>query len=290
MNSATFERAAPSQAEERKDRVVRIDSGRQGLLANLKEIWEYRELLYFLTWRDIKVRYKQTVLGGAWALLQPLAAMAVFSIFFGRLADIPSEGLPYPVFALAGLVPWMFFSNGVTQAANSFIMTPDLVTKVYFPRMVVPFASTLATLVDFAISFFALVVITLAYGIVPSIQALVLIPLFLMLVSAAAGVGLWLSALNVEYRDVRYVVPFLMQFWLFATPVAYPSDLLSEPWRTLFGLNPMTGIVEGFRYGLLGADNGAGAMILVSAFATVGLLTSGSFYFRRVERQFADVI
>lgn len=256
---------------------------------NFRELWHYHELLYFLVWRDVKVRYKQTALGAAWAIIQPFFTMVVFSIFFGRLAKIPSEGIPYPVFAYVALLPWTYFAQSLNAASNSLVGSANLITKVYFPRLIVPLSGVLGGLVDFVIAFAVLIGLMLYYGIVPT-AAVGLLPLFLLLALATAlGVGLWLSALNVEYRDVRYVIPFLTQFWLFATPVAYPSSLLSEPWRTIYGLNPMVGVVEGFRWALLGAQP-PGPMLGVSIGVAVALLMSGVMYFRRMERTFADVV
>ncbi|MBT3879388.1 MAG: ABC transporter permease [Candidatus Scalindua sp.] len=256
----------------------------------LRDLWEYRELLYFLTWRDIKVRYKQTALGAMWAIIQPFFTMVVFSLFFGRLAKIPSDGIPYPLFAYAALVPWSFFANGLSQSSNSLVGSANLITKVYFPRLIIPVASVLSGIIDFAIAFIVFIGMALFYGIYPT-AAVVLLPFFLLLgLVTALGVGLWLSALNVRFRDVRYIIPFLTQFWLFATPIAYPSSLLSEPWRTVYGINPMVGVVEGFRWALLGTDTAPSAIIFVSALTAMGLLISGVFYFKRVEKYFADII
>lgn len=256
----------------------------------LRDLWEYRELLYFLSWRDIKVRYKQTALGALWAIIQPFFTMVVFSLFFGRLAKIPSDGIPYPLFAYAALVPWTFFANGLSQSSNSLVGSAELITKVYFPRLIIPVSSILSGLIDFAIAFAVFILMALYYGIYPTISIL-LLPFFLLLgFTTALGVGLWLSALNVRFRDVRYIVPFLTQFWLFATPIAYPSSLLSEPWRTIYGINPMVGVVEGFRWTLLGVETAPGGMIIVSSLVAVCLLVSGVFYFKRVEKYFADVI
>jgi lipopolysaccharide transport system permease protein len=264
---------------------------RQGWVAlHLRELWEYRELLFFLTWRDVKVRYKQTVLGASWAVIQPFFTMVVFSVFFGRLAKMPSDGIPYPIFSYAALVPWMFFANGLTQSANSLVGSANLIKKVYFPRLAIPIATVLGEAVDFTLAFGVLMLMMFFYGITPTANVMWL-PLFLMLaLTTSLGVGLWLSALNVQYRDIRYVVPFLTQFWLFATPIAYPSSLLSEPWRTIYGLNPMVGVVEGFRWALLGTNTAPGPTIIVSAVAAIAFLISGTFYFRRMERNFADVI
>ena len=280
------ETRAPAEATP----VIRIEPSRGWVSLKLRELWEYRELLYFLTWRDIKVRYKQTVLGAAWAILQPFMTMVVFSLFFGRLARIPSDGLPYPIFSLAGLVPWQFFAYGLNQSSNSLVGSANLIKKVYFPRLTIPLSSVLAGAVDFALAFALLVAMMLFYGVRPGWQALWLPAFFLLAFVTALGVGLWLSALNVEYRDVRYLVPFLVQFWMYATPIAYPSSLLPEPWRTLYGLNPMAGVVEGFRWALLGAQTRPGPLIAASALAALVVLVTGAFYFRRMEKTFADVV
>jgi lipopolysaccharide transport system permease protein len=256
----------------------------------LQELWEYRELLYFLVWRDIKVRYKQTVLGVAWAIIQPFFTMVVFSVFFGRLAKIPSDGVPYPIFSFAALVPWTFFAHGLNQASNSLVGSANLIRKIYFPRLVIPISSVTSGIVDFTLAFAVLLGMMLYYGMVPTIN-LLWIPLLLLLAMATSlGVGLWLSALNVQFRDVRYIVPFLAQLWLFATPIAYPSSLIPEPWRTLYGLNPMAGVVEGFRWALLGTATAPGPIMIVSALISLGLLVGGAFYFRRLERTFADIV
>jgi lipopolysaccharide transport system permease protein len=256
----------------------------------LRELWEYRELVYFLIWRDIKVRYKQTALGAAWAIIQPVFTMVVFSLFFGRLAKMPSDGVPYHLFSMAGLVPWTFFANGLVQSSNSTVGSANLIQKVYFPRLVIPVAAVLSGLVDFLLSFAVLVVLIVAAGV--SITAGVLwLPLLLLLALATAlGVGLWLAALNVLYRDVRYILPFVVQLWMFATPIAYPSSLLREPWRIVYGLNPMVGVVEGFRWALLGTKTAPGPMLAVSAAASVAILIGGAYYFRRMERTFADLV
>ncbi|ODS31154.1 MAG: ABC-transporter involved in LPS biosynthesis Wzm [Candidatus Scalindua rubra] len=256
----------------------------------LRDIWEYRELLYFLTWRDIKVRYKQTALGALWAIIQPFFTMVVFSLFFGRLAKIPSDGVPYPLFAYAALVPWTFFANGLSQSSNSLVGSANLITKVYFPRLIIPVSSVISGLIDFAIAFTVFIGMAIYYGIYPTMSVILLPFLLLLGLITALGAGLWLSALNVKFRDVRYIIPFLTQFWLFATPIAYPSSLLSEPWRTIYGINPMVGVVEGFRWALLGTETAPGAMIFVSSLAAMGLLISGVFYFKRVEKYFADII
>lgn len=269
---------------------LRIAPSNGWVSLKLNELWEYRELLYFLIWRDIKIRYKQTALGAAWAIIQPFFTMVVFSLFFGRLAKVPSDGIPYPIFSFAALVPWTFFANGLGQASNSLVGSANLITKVYFPRLTIPIASVLSGVVDFLLAFVVLLGMMLYYGIVPTLNVLWL-PLFLLLaLIASLGVGLWLSALNVEYRDVRYVVPFITQFWLFVTPIAYPSSLLSEPWRTLYGLNPMVGVVEGFRWALLGTKTAPGPIIAVSSVAALLILITGAFYFRRMEKTFADIV
>jgi lipopolysaccharide transport system permease protein len=270
--------------------VIRIEPSRGWVSLKLHELWEYRELLYFLTWRDIKVRYKQTVLGAAWAIIQPFFTMVVFSLFFGKLAKIPSDGIPYPIFCYTALVPWTFFANGLSQSSNSLVGSANLIKKVYFPRLVVPISSVFSGVVDFVLAFVVLIGMILFYGIIPTINIFWLPFLLLLSFVTALGVGLWLSALNVEYRDVRYVVPFLTQFWMFATPIAYPSSLLPEFWRTIYGLNPMVGVVEGFRWALLGTRTAPGPVIVVSSLAALAVLISGAFYFRRMEKTFADVV
>ena len=256
----------------------------------LKDLWEYRELLYFLVWRDVKVRYKQTVLGVLWAILQPFMTMVVFSIFFGRLAKVPSDGIPYPVFAYCALLPWQLFANALTASGNSLVANQQLLTKVYFPRLIIPISAVLAGLIDFGVSFLVLIGMMLYFGIVPTVAVLTLPLLIMLAIASALAVGLWLSALNVQYRDVQYTIPFLMQFWLFLTPIAYPSSLVPEKWRILYGLNPMAGVVEGFRWALLGKTNGIGSLIFVSALVVAILLFGGLVYFRRMERTFADVV
>jgi lipopolysaccharide transport system permease protein len=256
----------------------------------LGEFWEYRELLYFLVWRDIKVRYKQTILGASWAILQPLLTMVIFSIFFGRLARVPSDGIPYPIFSYAALVPWTFFSNGVTQSANSLVSNSNMLKKIYFPRLTMPVGSILAGLVDLLLAFVVLIVMMVFYNRFPTVNIVWLPFLLLIALITALGVGFWLSALNVQFRDVRYIVPFLTQLWMFITPIAYPSSLLAEPWRTLYGINPMAGVVEGFRWALLGTDTAPGPIILVSSIVALVLFISGMYYFRKMESTFADVV
>jgi lipopolysaccharide transport system permease protein len=256
----------------------------------LRELWEYRELIYFLTWREVKVRYKQTALGAAWAIVQPLFTMLVFSLFFGRLGKMPSDGIPYPVFSLAGLIPWTFFANGLAQSSTSLVTNANLLTKVYFPRLAIPVSAVLSGAVDFAVSFVLLIGMMAYYRLAPTVHIVFVIPFLLLALLTALGVGFWLSALNVEYRDVRYTIPFLTQFWMFATPIAYPSSLLHEPWKSIYGLNPMVGVVEGFRWALLGNHPAPAAVFAVSSSAALLILASGSYYFRRMEKGFADIV
>jgi len=270
--------------------VIVIEPSRGWVPLRIGEMWEYRELLYFLTWRDIKVRYKQTALGAAWAIIQPFFTMLVFSLFFGRLAKVPSDGIPYSIFSFAALVPWTFFANGLSQSSNSLVGSSNLITKVYFPRLVIPISAVISGVVDFALAFVVLVGMMAYYRVWPTFNALLLPAFVLLAFITSLGVGLWLSALNVEFRDIRYVLPFVVQFWMFATPIAYPSSLLSQPWRTIYGLNPMVGVIEGFRWALLGTNTGPGPMILASAAASVLILAGGAFYFRRMEKTFADVV
>ena len=270
--------------------VFSIRPAKKWISVGLRELWEYRELLYFLIWRDVKVRYKQTALGAAWAILQPLMMMAVFSLFFGYLARLPSDGVPYPIFTFCALLPWQLFAHALSESSNSLVANERLLTKVYFPRLVVPIAAVLGGLVDFAIAFVILLLMMLYYGVVPT-WAIVTLPSFILLaVITALGVGLWLSALNVQYRDVRHTMGFLIQFWLFATPVAYSSSLVPERWRPMYGLNPMVGVVEGFRWALLGKSEPPGAVLAVSVAVVVLLLIGGLYYFRRMEQEFADVV
>ncbi len=263
----------------------------EGLAAlDLHELWDYRELLYFLVWRDVKVRYKQTTLGVAWAVLQPFLTMVVFSIVFGRLILVPTGGIPYPVFAYIALLPWTFFAGAVSRSGNSLVYDANLISKVYFPRVIVPIAAILSNLVDFGIAFTILIGMMLILGVVPGASILTL-PLFLLLaLMTALGVGLWLSALNVKYRDINYVIPFLIQIWLFLTPVAYPITIISERWRLLYSLNPMVAVVEGFRWAMLGQQTLSWPLMLLSVFVTLALLVGGVFYFRRMEFEFADVV
>jgi lipopolysaccharide transport system permease protein len=278
------------------DQVIVIEPSRGWVPIGTRDLWEYRDLLYFLVWRDVKVRYKQTVLGAAWAILQPTMTMIVFTIFFGGLAGISSEGLPYPIFSFAALVPWTFFAQGLTQSSNSLVGSQNLITKVYFPRLIIPLATILAGVVDFLLAFLVLVVMMAYYSVWPG-PPLIWLPLLLALAFATAlGVGLWMSALNVKYRDVRYVVPFLVQIWLFITPVIYPTSAVTARLESLglpgwtYGLNPMTGVIEGFRWALLGVETRPGSLILASAAVAAVLVVTGAIYFRRMEQTFADVV
>jgi lipopolysaccharide transport system permease protein len=257
---------------------------------DLRELWAYRELLYFLAWRDIKVRYKQTAIGVAWAVLQPLAMMLVFTVFFGKLGNLPSDGIPYPLFTLAALLPWQLFSRTITECTNSLVSDQRLITRVYFPRIIIPIATTLSAIVDFAISGVLLAALMFFYEILPGIEIVWLPAFILLMIVVALGVGFWLSALNVEYRDVRYVLPFLNQFWLFVTPVVYSSSLVPGRWQVLYGINPMVGVVEGFRWALLGVGNGPSSMLFVSATIAVALIVSGIVWFQRRAETFVDTL
>jgi lipopolysaccharide transport system permease protein len=269
---------------------IRLQPSSGWVSLDLHELWRYRELIYFFVWRDIKVRYKQTILGLSWAIIQPFFTMVIFSLFFGRLAKVPSDGLPYPIFSYAALVPWTFFANAVTQAANSLVVNANMVKKIYFPRLTMPTATVLAGIVDFTLAFIVLLGMMIYYQLTPTVNILWL-PFFLLLALVTSlGVGLWLSALNVQFRDIRYAVPFIIQAWLFATPIAYPSSLLPEFWRPFYGINPMVGVVEGFRWALLGTDTAPGPMVAVSALVAFVILVSGAYHFRRMEKTFADVI
>lgn len=279
-----------SKLSEKSTTITIIRPSKGWISLKLRELWEYRELLLFLAWRDISVRYKQTVLGAAWAIIQPFFTMLVFSLFFGRLGNIPSDGVPYPIFTYAALLPWQYFATALAGSGDSLVGSANLLSKVYFPRLVIPMASVLPPLVDFALAFVILLGMMLFYGIVPTWNV-VWLPLFLLLaLITALGAGLWLSAMNVQYRDIRYTIPFLVQFWMFASPVAYPSSMVPEPWRPLYGLNPMAGVIEGFRWALLDTNTGPGPMMAISAVMALLLLVSGAFYFRRMEKRFADVV
>jgi lipopolysaccharide transport system permease protein len=270
--------------------VMRITPPTRWWILPFGELWDFRELVYFFVWRDIKIRYKQTAIGAAWAVLQPLLTMLIFSLFFGRLAHIPSEGLPYPIFYYSALLPWMYFAAAMQNATNTIVENQRVITKVYFPRLALPLASVLSGLVDFGVSFGMFVVLMIYYGIRPT-AAIFWFPAFILLaVLTALGVGLWLSALNALYRDVRYVLPFLVQFWLFASPVAYPASLVPQKWRWLYGLNPMAGVIEGVRWSLTGRTNAPSRLIFVSVAAVLVLLASGLAYFQKVETTVADVV
>jgi lipopolysaccharide transport system permease protein len=245
--------------------------------------------MYFLAVREIKVRYKQTVVGVAWAVIQPLFTMLVFSLFFGRLGKMPSEGIPYPLFSLAALIPWTFFAAGLSQSSNSLVGNSNLITKVYFPRLVIPISSVLSGLLDFVLGLMLLLIFMATMGYFPNLHLFWSIPFLLLALVTSLGTGLWLCALNVEYRDVRYIVPFLTQFWMFATPIAYSGRMLSEPWRSVYGINPMVGVVEGFRWAVLGRGDPPGSILIISSLAAIAVLASGLYYFRRMERTFADI-
>ena len=270
--------------------VTTIHSAKRSWSLQPRELWLHRELLYFLTWRDIKVRYKQTVLGLAWVVLQPLAIALTLSLFLGRLAKVPSDGLPYVVFAYTGIVVWQLFANALTESSNSLLTNGQLITKVYFPRLLVPLSAVLASLLDFVISLIVLAVFLAYYRITPAATELILPLLVCLVVIIALGVGLWLAALNVKYRDVRYTLGFLVQFWFFATPIAYPASVVPARWRVWYGLNPMVGVVEGFRWALRGTGNAPLLLLAISASVASVLLASGLYYFRRVEDTFADFI
>ena len=293
---ATIDALMPATSTQPLTEITRIRPSRGWRAIDLREVWRYRELLWFLTLRDIKLRYKQTALGVAWAVLQPLFTMAVFTVFFGNLAKMPSDGRPYALFVLAALLPWQLFAYALTQSSNSLVAEQRLITKVYFPRLIVPVASVLSGLVDFLVAL-CLMVLMMAAGplfgwvTVKPTAAVLAIPIFTFFaVLTALAVGLWLSALNVQYRDVRYTIPFLTQFWMFLTPVAYPASLVPAKYRMLYGVNPMAGVAEGFRWALLDTDAPDWGMMAVSAVAVLVLLTAGLFYFRRMERTFADVV
>ena len=273
------------------DRVVTIIRPSKGWVPlELRELWEYRDLFYLFVWRDLKIRYKQTMVGASWAIFQPFITMVVLSIFFGKLIRVPSEGIPYPIFAYTALVPWMYFVNALTQSSNSLLLNNMLITKIYFPRLIIPIATVITGLLDFVIAFAILLGMMLIYGTVPT-AAIWTLPFFIVLtIATALALGLWLSALNVEYRDVRFILPFLTQIWFFVTPVAYPSSLVPEPWRAIYGLNPMAGVVEGFRWALLGKAQPPSIILVVSAIVVIGLLIGGLYFFRYKEDKFADVI
>lgn len=269
---------------------VHIEPSKGWVSLRLNELWNYRELTYFFIWRDIKIRYKQTVLGAFWAILQPLLTMVIFSLFFGKLAQVPSDGIPYPIFSYSALVPWIFFANGLLQASNTLVNNANMVKKIYFPRLIMPVSSVLAGIVDFVLAFTVLLMMMFYFRIYPTAN-IVWLPLFLLLALVTSlGTSFWFSAMNVQFRDIRYIVPFVIQAWMFLTPIIYPSSLIPEPWRTIYGINPMAGVVEGFRWALLGTDTEPGLMTFISAVVATFLLVSGAFYFRRMEKTFADVM
>ncbi len=276
--------------DRKEESVVFIEPPRGWVLPEIRNIWAYRELLYFLVWRDLKVRYKQTLLGALWAIIKPVSLMIIFSIFFGKLAKISSEGIPYPIFAYAALLPWSYFAQSLNACSNSLVGNSHLITKVYFPRLIIPISSVISGLVDFAISFSILLVMMFYYQIIPTLGILLLPLLIFMAMTTAFGAGLWLSALNVQYRDIRYAISFLVQFWFFATPVVYSSNLVPSRWRLFYGANPMVGVVEGFRGALLGKGQLNWPMFMVSITVVVFLVITGTFYFRRMEKRFADVV
>jgi lipopolysaccharide transport system permease protein len=263
-----------------------------GLAAlNLRDLWTYRELIYFMIWRDLKVRYKQTLLGAAWAVIQPLLTMLVFNFLFNNVAKLPSDGIPYPIFSYTALLPWGLFSTALNSASRSLTSNHNMITKIYFPKLILPMASVLAGLVDFAIAFVILIGLMVYYQVTPSLTALWAVPVFLLLsVITALGVALWLSAINVKYRDVGYALPFLTQFWMFITPVAYSSKVISEKWQIIYALNPMAGVVNGFRWALLGSGNPPDILVAISTGIALVVLFTGLVYFRNMERTFADTI
>lgn len=277
---------------------IHIEASKGWVSLRLDDLWRYRGLLYFFVWRDLKIRYKQTILGASWAIIQPLFTMVIFSLVFGRLAQIPSDGIPYPIFSYTALVPWIFFANGVTLASNSLVTNADMIRKIYFPRMTLPIAIVLAGLVDFFLAFAVLVGMIIVFNYIPTMNfdaqltpKVLWLPLFLLLAFVTTlGVSFWFSAMNAKFRDVRFAVPFIIQAWLFMTPIAYPSSLLSEPWKTLYGINPMAGVVEGFRWALLGTDTAPGPMLIISTLTAILIFVGGAFYFRRIETKVADIL
>ena len=287
MNAATPSAEIPALP---RPATLRITPPSRWWVIPFGELWDFRELLYFLVWRDIKVRYKQTAIGAAWAVLQPFLTMLVFSLFFGRLARIPSEGLPYPIFYYSALLPWTYFATSLQNATNAIVDNQRVITKVYFPRLTLPLSAVLSGLVDFGISFLMFVAMMVYYRMRPGVNVLWLPAFLLLAVLTALGVGLWLSALNAIYRDVKYVMPFLVQFWLFASPVAYPSSLVPAKWRWLYGLNPMAGVIEGFRWSLAGSGTAPGSLILVSSGMVLLILLGGVAYFQKMETTIADVV
>jgi lipopolysaccharide transport system permease protein len=270
--------------------VIRIEPSSGRIVATLGEVWEFRELLFFLVWRDVKVLYKQTAIGAAWAVIQPVLTMLIFTLIFGRFAKIPSDGVPYPVFTYAALLPWMYFAKSLSQSTLSLVINSNLITKVYFPRLMLPMAAMLSGVVDFALSFAVLVGLMLWYGILPNVSVILLPGFVVLMMLTALAVSLWLSAINVRYRDVGQAMPFLIQIWMFASPVAYPTSLVPETWRWLYSVNPMAGVIEGFRWALLGKEAPELLPIVISFLVVSGLLLTGLFFFKRMEDTFADVV
>lgn len=281
--------AAPAPPAVRVPHLV-IEPESKWLALKLREVWEYRELLWFMGWRDVRVRYAQTALGAAWAIIQPFTAMVIFSIVFGQLAKLPSDGLPYPIFTYTALLPWTLFATALGRSTQSVVGSSNLITKVYFPRLLVPLASLFAPLVDFGIAFVILIGMMVVYGVMPTWRIVTLPFLLLLALAAALGAGLWFSTFNVRYRDAGYIIPFLVQVWMYASPVAYSSSLVPEQWRWLYGLNPLTGVIEGFRWALLGTAWEPGPVIAFSIIAVLVVLVTGLLYFQRMEETFADVI
>jgi len=257
---------------------------------NLIEVWEYRELLFILAWRDMSIRYKQTLLGGLWAIIQPFVTMIIFSIIFGKLAKMPSDDIPYPIFSYTALVPWAFFVNALNKSSLSLFSNSNLINKVYFPRLVLPVSAVIVGTIDFLVAFLMLLIMMLFYGIIPT-MAVFLLPFFILLtLITSLGIGIWIATLNVKFYDLRNALPFIIQAWMFATPIAYPSSLLEEPWRSIYGLNPMSGVVEGFRWALLGTETSPGGILIVSSLTACMILIAGMFYFKRVEPTFSDFL
>lgn len=267
-----------------------IEPSRGWRQLNLKELWRYRELVFFLIWRDVKVRYKQTFLGAAWAIIQPFMTMVVFSIFFGSLAKIPTDGIPYPIFSYTALLPWQLFETGISKSGKSLVSGRTLLTKVYFPRLAIPLAPVVAALVDFVLAFVVLIAMMIYYGYTPT-RAIWTLPLFLLLAMVTAlGAGFWLSAMNVWYRDIGYIIPFFSRLWFYLTPITYAASIVPEQFQILYALNPMVGVVEGFRWAMLGLGDPPSAEILISVLISIVMMVTGAFYFRRMERTFADVV
>jgi homopolymeric O-antigen transport system permease protein len=283
MEATNLQQPAPT--------IVQIGGKRSWIAVSLKELWDYREVIVFLAWRDIQVRYKQTIFGASWAILQPLISMVIFSVIFGRVAKMPSDGVPFPIFSFAALVPWMFFANSVNKASNSLVGSAGIVTRIYFPRLAMPLSATLGNVVDFLLAFVVLLALMVYYGIMPNANVVWLPMLLLLALTTALGVGFLLAAMNVQFRDVRHAVPFLIQSWMFATPVVYPASLIQDPvWKVVYSLNPMVGVIEGFRWALLGTSSAPGLSIVVSSIVAIVVLVIGVVYFKRMERTFADVV